>query len=758
METKSIYRNYKPLQPAIVTPYKSGNFSFFKKTFLIYTILFLVFLILLNTSCLEKRIWGLPVEEIRSKCRSSQYSFLNTIDFTRKKLTDIRVLGPGAFYYFYYIFRELEDNSKAVQVLTAGSREEKGVWKERCHLLLVEHLLEKEVYKEAEQAAAGFLKTFKQSDNTGKVFKHYIEALYWQQKDAETLTAIDQARTMPDISSDPELLLFKAVALYRSGKPGWKEQFMKLFLENRSSLLHARAYRFLEIQEALDQFSVLEKSLLKAKYLLNLGKAGEAVPLLKTVAEGFKPGQANNSATLYDLGAAFQNAEKYTEGAAWFSGLKTKFLGNNLLAVREMTGRLYRRTTTRSRGLEPLKFVFTTTGDPEQKERTLWYYLDIIYNALPDQFIKEVMTWAGEWQDAEYYADLLNEEISSLVGQKKWEILWKLYTFLKPAGPESIILRLSFILSRVVHYGFFSLPAGEDVADPEQFLATSLYMRGIDYYYFLAGFISGKTPQLFTDRAKKAVKTRTSGSGQTSTTENIIMGFYEYGLAARGIKLALDNFKNLDRAAIVKTVQEQYALQEYKQGISFTMKYIYATDLPFKPADMEYLFPVFYNNFIEARAEKEGFEPYLLFSLIYKESAFDSSVVSPAGATGLTQLLPDTAADMASLLRMRNPDLKNPENNIALGARYLGRLFNSMESISRAFMAYNAGSARVKRWQKEYADLPLDLFIEAIPYEETRRFIQRVMETAVMYGYLYYNKEYTEVVKTFFPDLDQKND
>jgi len=76
--------------------------------------------------------------------------------------------------------------------------------------------------------------------------------------------------------------VFKAVSLFRLGKAGWQDIFFKLFTEAKSSALHTRAYQFLEIQNALDKFSEMQKNLFQAKYFISLGKIEDALPFFKT--------------------------------------------------------------------------------------------------------------------------------------------------------------------------------------------------------------------------------------------------------------------------------------------------------------------------------------------------------------------------------------------------------------------------------------------------------------------------------------------
>lgn len=115
-------------------------------------------------------------------------------------------------------------------------------------------------------------------------------------------------------------------------------------------------------------------------------------------------------------------------------------------------------------------------------------------------------------------------------------------------------------------------------------------------------------------------------------------------------------------------------------------------------------------------------------------------VRSPAGARGLMQLMPATARQTASRngIGTSNLDLYDPYTNIRLGTHYMAELMEEFEGNRvLAAAAYNAGPNRVKQWLRRTADnpLPVDMWIETIPFAETRGYVQNVLAYSVIYGY-----------------------
>ena len=131
--------------------------------------------------------------------------------------------------------------------------------------------------------------------------------------------------------------------------------------------------------------------------------------------------------------------------------------------------------------------------------------------------------------------------------------------------------------------------------------------------------------------------------------------------------------------------------------------------------------------------------PDLLWAVMRQESAFDEEVVSPARAVGLLQLMPDTAKAVASGASLPHEEgwLVRADHNITLGALYMRDLLDKLGgNVPLATGAYNAGPEAITRWQSHAKGESLDVFVETIPFLETRGYVVRVMGNLARYGYL----------------------
>ncbi len=164
-----------------------------------------------------------------------------------------------------------------------------------------------------------------------------------------------------------------------------------------------------------------------------------------------------------------------------------------------------------------------------------------------------------------------------------------------------------------------------------------------------------------------------------------------------------------------------------------------AARAPGEPRVLRAIFPWPNRAAVEAEAEEFGVDALLLAALVRQESVFDVEALSPAGARGLAQLLPSTAALMARGLDVSfYPDwITVPDLNLHLGAAHLAELLRRFPRVEAAIAAYNAGPTPVRRWLEQFGNADADRFIELIPYPETRGYVRSLLRNRELYRALY---------------------
>jgi soluble lytic murein transglycosylase len=153
------------------------------------------------------------------------------------------------------------------------------------------------------------------------------------------------------------------------------------------------------------------------------------------------------------------------------------------------------------------------------------------------------------------------------------------------------------------------------------------------------------------------------------------------------------------------------------------------------------LYPRLFWQEIVQQAQSTALNPYLIMSIIRQESAFNPTAVSRAGARGLMQLMPATAQELVTRLRLSpvtTERLYDPQLSITLGTRYFaGLLQRSQGNVVMALAGYNAGPGRAARWREQWPDLSMDEFIEHIPLDETRTYVKLILRNLMLYERLY---------------------
>jgi len=152
--------------------------------------------------------------------------------------------------------------------------------------------------------------------------------------------------------------------------------------------------------------------------------------------------------------------------------------------------------------------------------------------------------------------------------------------------------------------------------------------------------------------------------------------------------------------------------------------------------DLEKRFPLAHQDLVVNHSRKKSINPAWAFAIIRQESAFTKDAKSHAGAMGLMQLLPRTARQMARSLRIRfrSNDLLNANTNVQLGINYLKHVKDKFKGNSvLATAAYNAGGYRVRTWLPKDKILPADIWVESVPFKETKDYLQRVLTYTVIY-------------------------
>jgi soluble lytic murein transglycosylase len=181
--------------------------------------------------------------------------------------------------------------------------------------------------------------------------------------------------------------------------------------------------------------------------------------------------------------------------------------------------------------------------------------------------------------------------------------------------------------------------------------------------------------------------------------------------------------------------EEQKQVQSFKQGIGY----------------WQALYPFPFKETIATWSSERKINAMLVTALIRQESRFEPKIQSVVGATGLMQIMPETASEVANSLKVKGYKLENVDDNVKLGTAYLDRTHQEYQGNSMlAVASYNAGPGAVSDWVSKSKTQDTDEFIETIPYDETKGYVKSVFANYWNYMRLY-NPEISKQVAQFSP-------
>ena len=394
----------------------------------------------------------------------------------------------------------------------------------------------------------------------------------------------------------------------------------------------------------------------------------------------------------------------------------------------------------------------STAHTPSQKDNALWYYLDISLKESPSQILSAIEKCCHQWSNPYYFDDFFDSLSPILLASCNFDIFGKVYKTIDSFATDEITGQYAYIYARLIEERLISAPA----SDKKSALERALKSGDSFYYKFLAACKLGFTHQQITEYLSEHYRRESSkdyDKEKAEAAEKLLTGYATFGFPQMIYPEYCSLYKkgiSADAAFYLCDFLQRCGAENnswYVQSIRLAVKACEYSDRVLTPEDLKYLFPEGFSEYVFTEAEKYRLEPQLLFALIRTESFFSTSIISHAGAVGLTQLMPATATDIARRLKKPDFNLEDAQTNISFGSYYFADLVRRCQNdYLSAVFSYNAGITRVRKWLKssligfnKKADMPKDLFLETVPFKETRDYGKKVFSAAIMYDVLYNN-------------------
>ncbi len=398
------------------------------------------------------------------------------------------------------------------------------------------------------------------------------------------------------------------------------------------------------------------------------------------------------------------------------------------------------------------------------------------------------------WRNATSFDDIIDDFTRRLMGEKAYSDVYSLFILLDDKLSASMRTRLMYLSGRLLEEGMAAAGSGMDEAlviarqQYEKILANN---DSEEYYRTMAAWRLGQEPPFLASMPSLNNKRLNAGTAENGTDANgdnadsanastlgteaepsqdflrpemILQADYQpsdlVSAAGPGFQTALSLIRNyltyeLDEMAsavalryvgsLNSSLLASLAFELSAEGLHNAALRL-ARDAVYRGAGSQYpelyglMYPKAWNDIVAKGAAIPDIPEALAYGIIRSESVFDPKVVSYAGAVGLAQLMPATAAETARGLKMSSYSLTDPLDNVTIGMTYYSYMLNRFgNKPMRAMFAYNAGPGRMTSWNKELGELPDDILLESLHLAQPRQYAKNIIQASLAYSKIHYD-------------------
>ncbi|MBN2873906.1 MAG: lytic transglycosylase domain-containing protein [Spirochaetales bacterium] len=407
----------------------------------------------------------------------------------------------------------------------------------------------------------------------------------------------------------------------------------------------------------------------------------------------------------------------------------------------------------------------SVAATPPERDAASWYAVDSTLRRSTAKAVVALGSALSSSRNPAYFADLIEQISREALVARDGATLVALDAATRGRTTSRDAARLAYLCARATQTGIITgtqlraafgaaykdvgeyvesrLVAAWDQRSDGWYRLAAAYRLGEPLFYALDSGVPG--PELIEQKIPVPMAQTGEAEEKTTAADPHVVGADEYalqlarfGLGARVREELGAEFNTLawdTIRAVATTLRDQ---GRYSQSYRLIATLFWKA--AFTPAreDAELYWPRPYRDVFSSASLATRLDEFLLYGLARSESAFDPNVVSRSGAVGLTQLMPATAEEMAGRLKLDDWSIRDPGDNVMIGASYLARIMAGVDGrVLPAVFSYNGGPTRFRRWEAEYGALPLDLLLEALSYAETRQYGRNVATAALSYAALY---------------------
>ena len=561
----------------------------------------------------------------------------------------------------------------------------------------------------------------------------------------------------------PEHVAFYHEYILEKETPSEIEIISPIIADDTTALENSNIFTTYESQVFNDILSFIIQFRIEC-YLKNYSNAYDMIPNIKDycLVQKIVP---FTECLVSDLGKIYYAvSKKYSENAKFFLDLSESDYAKDNPAIKYYAliyaGRIYEKSgvyiTPAENAFEAAINCASTDGDYDM---AVWFMLNFKLGISTDKCIESLGIYCKKWHNPYYFTDVLDNLSLLLFTSAKWSSFPKVYKMIDGYADNSSNSKFAYITGRLIKLKYLKLSENEKT---DAFVKAFRLNAGTDIYYRI---LAAKELSIPIEDLEKNIfnPTITETALNDPDAETLLRGYADFGFEDL-IYPEWQYFYTINKnifgieticyvSDFLKKCGNNYNNNYYK-SLHMISKTTNLDNSRLNKTIFELSYPKNFAKEISASAKEFEVDEYDILGLIRTESFFNPVVESNAGALGLSQLMESTFADCAAQLKISDPDITNPAVNIRVGTYYYSNLVDRLNgSDILALFAYNAGITRVKRWLASskvglglYNELPSDLFLETIPFAETRNYGRKVIQSAAIYAWLYYNKTPYEII------------
>ncbi len=605
-----------------------------------------------------------------------------------------------------------------------------------------------------------------------ETFNFYLQSLL-ENKNYDKVISV--AKSLIENKNKNDWLMYCYSFAVASRENSLENSLVKNWLtQNSFSKYHVRFFEDIFIGELSDKIILQEdlKLLLEFRTLVYEKNYNLALEKLSLLVNDFEKILEFSPQVISDIGKTFLygssekiklffNFESRNDVAQSLKNISIQENNNltkeKLFYTNFYAGRLFDKAGNQYFNLAKESFLSATENSINDKnfDNALWYYL----NQLKKESIKSLMNgiekYGSLWKDKKYYSDLLTDVKLHLLSTRQWTLFCDFYKTISQVADEEIKTSWGYLTARLIQEEFVSLQKFSNFNVEEIYNSVFENSQSSLYYKIMSAYQNKIDTKNILQDMYKSSEFISSDENKTSSLNNLFSACVKYGQIKKFYEILREYKKYVSSDVLsfyAKKINQTFGSDEN----------LYPTILRIASSafsnygggkDEELLklfYPRYFYDLVKFYSNEYNLSESLLFGLIRSESYFDKNVFSRVGASGLTQLMPSTASDIARKLRIQNFDLLDAKTNINFGAFYLSDMIRLFEgSTMLSVISYNTGRRRILNWLEKYPNVPMDIWTEMLPYEESREYGKKILSSSFIYELLYYGANSYHTVEVF---------